>query len=109
MKEMCQSTSCEIASCRERHPNPCKYYRNYWRCKFSPCAFKHVNTVSTKETNELESEMKVISDKINALDEIIGEKNNQIENISSKILKLESKLAESEKRESTIEKMEEKI
>ena len=53
--------------------------------------------------------MKVISDKIVALDISIGEKNKQIEEMSKKILNLEKKLAESEEKETTMEKLEEKL
>ena len=105
--ETCQNESCDITSCRQRHPNPCKYHRNYRRCKFSPCAFKHENLASNNESSELE--IKGISEKIVALDSVISEKNKEIENMSSKIDGTEKKLFESEEKKSTLEKLEEKI
>ena len=78
MNEICQSRSCEITTCRQRHPYPCKYYTNFRRCKFSPCAFKHENGETVNNDPDIETEMKIISDKIVAIDEIISEKDSKL-------------------------------
>ena len=38
---MCTSDNCEVHKCSLRHPKSCRYYREYGRCKYNPCAFKH--------------------------------------------------------------------
>ena len=44
--KICENSSCEIFSCSERHPRECRYFREYNRCKFNPCKFKHVSHLS---------------------------------------------------------------
>ena len=46
---ICDNLRCEIVSCEKRHPKDCKYFREFGRCKFSPCSFKHVNVRAEQE------------------------------------------------------------
>ena len=39
---ICENNSCEISKCNSRHPKLCKYFIQYGRCKFNPCAFLHL-------------------------------------------------------------------
>ena len=94
VNDICQKSSCETFTCRQRHPNPCKFYINYKRCKFSPCAFKHEEVTIREDSKDLEEDIKVISDKMNDLETIINEKDSQIQEMSNKISCLENKLAE---------------
>ena len=106
---ICQERSCEITSCRQRHPKICKYFRNFGRCKFDPCAFKH--EVVTKENihEDVVKEIKVISEKIASLESEIINKNQQIEEMSNKINNLERKLDSQTNEKVLLEKLEEKL
>ena len=42
VNETCENTSCDISRCNQRHPRECRYYREFSRCKFDPCKFKHI-------------------------------------------------------------------
>ena len=38
-QEICEKESCDnILNCHKRHPAMCKYFTEYGRCKFYPCA-----------------------------------------------------------------------
>ena len=88
---------------RKHHENQICKNQNFRRCEFSPCSFKHENGVLLNDSPAVENEMKVIADKIVALDIFIGEKSRQIEEMSTKILNLENKLTESELKEITMQ------
>ena len=88
-KEICLEQSCEISQCNLRHPKVCKYYRNYGRCKFSPCAFKHEDRGHNSEI--VDNEIKTLHDKLLALEKAILCKNEEIEELSTKILSIENK------------------
>ena len=108
INEICEESSCEIFHCRQRHPKNCKFYRNYGRCKFSPCAFKHEVVTEKNDTVKLMKEMKVISDKLADLESAIIEKNQQIEEMSAKIQRLETLEIKTNEKE-IIRKLEEKL
>ena len=42
INEICENFLCDVVSCDKRHPRKCKYYMEYKRCKFNPCAYLHV-------------------------------------------------------------------
>ena len=101
---ICSSDTCNISECTRRHPKSCKYYRNYGRCKFSPCAFKHQNQIGINEGFE---DMK---GKIIFLENSVQEKNKQIEVLNSEILRLQTKVSEIEtKSEEKVESFEQKV
>ena len=52
VNDICENVSCELSLCIWRHPKTCKYYRELGRCKFDPCAFKHVGNNSLDKLNE---------------------------------------------------------
>ena len=56
VNEMCDGSSCEFLSCKFRHPKICYWYSEYGRCKFDPCAFKHVES----PTRQIESDMEIL-------------------------------------------------
>ena len=107
INEICKESSCEINSCRQRHPKTCKYFRDFGRCKFSPCAFKH--QVVTNAYDDILKEMKEINEKIVDLESDILDKNQQIEKMSCKIENLERKLTIQAKESEVLEKLEEKL
>ena len=72
----------------------CKYFENYRRCKFNPCAYRHEQE-SSKTYDEVEEEkLKEINDKISVIENKINKKNGQIEELISKISSLESEIYE---------------
>ena len=92
IKEICFEKSCEISQCNQRHPKVCRYYRNYGRCKFSPCAFKHEDHANYNET--VDKEIKTLHEKFLALEKAILGKNEEIEELTNKILSIEHTLFE---------------
>ena len=78
--------------CLKQHPIQCKYYTNYKRCKFDPCAFLHVEHKDTFEN--LEKENEAILPKINDIDLSI----KALEGIEFETEKFIEKLMEVEKK-----------
>ena len=70
---ICENVSCEISVCRSRHPKTCKWYREFGKCKFDPCAFKHVENNSveklTEENREILYKLSVVEKALKALQE----------------------------------------
>ena len=67
INEICDgSSSCEFLTCKFRHPKICNWYSEYGRCKFNPCAFKHVD--SPNVTEEIRKENTEIKAKLNEID-----------------------------------------
>ena len=101
INEICSSNTCNITECRKRHPKFCKYFRNYGRCKFNPCAFKHQILVGSN---------KGLEEKIIFLENAVHEKNKQIEDLNLEIARLETKVNDIEtKSEEKVETFEKKI
>ena len=74
VNEVCESSSCDIKSCLQRHPFECKYYNRFRRCKFDPCKFLHIEKMSDIES--LKSENKKILDKVDEINEIVNKKDD---------------------------------
>ena len=100
--ENCENINCSISECIKRHPKLCKYFENYGRCKFNPCAFKHEE--SSKTVNKMN-----INDQLSFLDNEIKKKNNEIEELSSKVSILENRLCEMNRKYSNVDEIQEKI
>ena len=66
INELCVDFSCDDSNCALRHPIPCKYFRKYKKCKFNPCAFKHVDDKSDIE--KLKNENQSLLGKIEKID-----------------------------------------
>ena len=106
INKICDESSCEIETCKQRHPKVCKYFRNYGRCKFSPCAFKH--EVPVNHNSKLEKDIEDLTAKIQALEKIIVIKEKQIDEITNNLLEMEKKLSETSI-ESDVETFDEKV
>ena len=66
-----------------RHPKACKFYQNFGRCKFSPCAYYHDNRLSLQgmkietldrkfeaqdvQINEFKKNLALLTDSLNSL------------------------------------------
>ena len=109
VKEICENYDCHAYSCRLRHPQTCRYWEKYKRCKFDPCAFAHKNHLSElleikKENSEIKEKLASIesalevsrnsekSDDIEKLEKKLGEVEHQIEKKNDQIKKLESEI-----------------
>ena len=102
ISEICSSNTCNLFECRKRHPKLCRYFKNYGRCKFSPCAFKHQSQVNDDGIEDIKEKMRFLQ---NAVDE----KNNQIEELSSEISRLKIKLSEIEDKNISVLEVSEKL
>ena len=123
VKEICENSSCEISMCMLRHPKMCKYYRNFGRCKFDPCAFKHIDNKNTIENLMKENEnilskidsidlalsalcekereiqinldkVEKFEEKVNSFEEVLESKENLIEELTKRVDAMETKLIE---------------
>ena len=105
--EICQNSSCEIKGCNLRHPRECRYYREYRRCKFDPCKFKHIANLSyeseidtlrrdhLKSVKRLEEIEKLLNEK-NDVETNIKIINDKLEGFEKQIQKMEQSIREKE-------------
>ena len=70
LKETCQNETCVKIFCNKRHPRECLFYKNYQRCKFSNCAYKHTKIYSQNDFQE-------IKERVQMLEEILEIRNNE--------------------------------
>ena len=53
--DICEDENCEAERCLQRHPRQCRFYREYYRCKFGDyCLFSHMRAPDKKD-DELET------------------------------------------------------
>ena len=93
VKEICENSSCKIMCCLKRHPKQCKFFTSYKRCKFDPCAFRHVEQTDSFEY--LKKENDVMLSKINDIDKSIKAleaKESETDNFIEKLIAIEKKL-----------------
>ena len=84
--EKCENVSCEITSCKLRHPRTCKFFREFKKCKFSEwCSFKHIKT----DQNIKQFNNKEIMEKIDDLAQTLKEKYDIINILVEKVRTLE--------------------
>ena len=90
VQELCGNPTCDIRTCKLRHPRICKYYRDYKRCKFSEyCAFKHIES-NTQNSESTEN----ILEKIDNLTRVIEEKDIMINKLLEKMKAIEERLGD---------------
>ena len=82
-----EDLSCEISKCMARHPKPCKLYSHYGKCKFDPCAFKHVENFTSIESMKKENE-KMLEEAIKGLDDKVVDYSG----LDEKLLAVEKRL-----------------
>ena len=74
INDSCENCSCDVSRCNLRHPKKCKFYTEYKRCKFNPCAYLHVESddVSNAEIlRKLEEMSKNASEKDDIIKELV--------------------------------------
>ena len=64
--EVCDKSVCDIKKCKLRHPKICQVFRDYKRCKFDPCAFKHLDNET--EIKQIKEENKELQEKLIAIE-----------------------------------------
>lgn len=105
---LCENQECDISTCLSRHPKACRYYRDFGRCKFNPCAFLHIETENTILEN-LKKESEAIKSKLDDVDkalEILNAKEVELTASIEKCHHNETKLVAMEEK---VEKLEAKI
>ena len=105
ISEICDKTSCDILTCVSRHPKICKFYREYGKCKFDPCAFLHIDQNDT--IDELKQKNEDILEQLKNLDDmikVIDEKLTANDSLHLKLQQLENKLERFQSMEQTIYK-----
>ena len=79
-KRICENEACNIPMCSLRHPRICRFFKEYKRCKFDPCAYKHED--SDIIIRHLKEENKAILVKLEKLSndiELLNEKERDSE------------------------------
>ena len=68
---ICVKQNCSVFDCENRHPVICKYFRNFRRCKFSNCSYKHLDN---NEFNATEEKLRVLEAKVMEIEKEVGNK-----------------------------------
>ena len=90
VKEKCQNSKCEVKNCNLRHPKVCRYFRDYYFCKFGEyCCLKHLqpehnDTIANlvKENENIKLKLEKVEEKLNLLDKEELETNVLIERLN---------------------------
>ena len=99
-KTICDKQTCDVFSCTFRHPVICKFYKEYKRCKFNPCSYKHEDDDSSLEIPRKESV---------SINEKLCKVIEDIENLTRKEKASEGNIEKLKMLESTVIKQSEKI
>ena len=84
--KICENESCKVFECKLRHPRKCRYFENYFYCKFGTfCKFSHGKINEGKSIKLLEKEIEGVKKDIQKKDKEIQEINDQIEHLEERI------------------------
>ena len=98
INDLCLIKNCNVGACENRHPKLCYYQKNYGRCKFTTfCKYSHEKEKHECENKEnsidfmqkLEEKDLHIANLENRLLLLENEQNEKIENLTTKIMRLE--------------------
>ena len=120
--ELCVDKKCDVFACERRHPNPCRYYRDFGRCRFTTnCAYYHDNSISenSEKIKDIENKLKEIDkkDKKNKPTVTLGENvekkleafekdfDKKIERLENQIKKFSNIIDEQNSKVSNLEKL----
>ena len=124
INEKCENISCERKECMLRHPKICKFVREYGFCKFGEwCKFTHIekenaidehtkeNEIILKKLADIDKNLKelqqhekeiiekrIFDEKINKLETIIAEKDEEIQKFVLRVKEMEVTIDTLEKR-----------
>ena len=86
--DICPTSMCNNMSCLLRHPNVCKFFTKFRRCKFGEsCAYLHGPDIETGNAriSELEQEIQIVKAKISEIETLLL----KLENIEDRIKSVE--------------------
>jgi hypothetical protein len=89
--KLCDNSSCDFSTCMFRHPKTCKWYHKYGRCKFDPCAFKHIEMHNLDDLYQENKDIKLKLSEIEKSLKILEEREIETENLM-KIKQIEEKV-----------------
>ena len=88
-KELCEKEQCDVKSCRQRHPQICKFFA-LGACKFlDTCKFDHSRI---EDNNECKLKLKKLEEKIDTLEKLSKNQEMVIEELKERIKKLDSEM-----------------
>ena len=90
---VCSKIQCDIDTCPHRHPQPCRYFINFGRCKFSPCSYSHGFswTQQKLKLDNLESAVTGQDGKIEEMLKMCANLNETVKQLQSKYLEIEER------------------
>ena len=87
---VCETESCDVRKCDFRHPKICRFFRDYGRCRFSPCSYQHDGLSSaTKCVKEMKDELEKKNEEINELKILLKANVKKLEELTEKMFNLE--------------------
>ena len=92
---VCENDACEIFKCSFRHPRPCRFYKEFGRCKFGEyCQFSHIKLVDQEENKiTLEKMMDKLNEMIDQkLTKVFNSLQDEISKFRNITLQLEKNL-----------------
>ena len=95
VEELFEIENCKSKACSKRHPKVCKFFTQYTSCRYNEkCGYSHTVTTEISElaallvkVDNLESNLKVMSDKVVALEEKIQNIDSESKSSTSKTFK----------------------
>ena len=91
---ICDIEECQVASCENRHPTECFWFKEYKWCKFKPCSYKHITAAQPNLDHVHEDRTFQIGldleNKLKERDNSIHELTNKINDLERKVVMLET-------------------
>ena len=93
IEELCDNSSCDIKNCNFRHPQVCKFYRDFGRCKYSDyCAYAHIDKEDITEiARSLRNEIDDLENKVIENEKVIVKYSEKIESLEIEIVEQQNK------------------
>ena len=80
---------------QKRHPKVCSFYRDFGRCKFNPCAYRHVNYLDNDRLQQLEKAIEERDIIINEMKTLITFNTEKINTLEHKMLEIKNSTVQS--------------
>ena len=91
---ICEIKDCEVASCENRHPTECFWYKEFKWCRFKPCSYRHTSVHQPEKEKEI---IQINSD----LEYKLKQRDNSIDELITKMTHLEIKIVSLETKQNT--------
>ena len=100
--KVCENKNCDVLKCSSRHPRKCRFFAEYFYCKFGVyCKFSHKRSDDGKAIELLENQIENFKKEIEIKDTEIQMVNKEIMNLERK---MDSKISISKQNYEAIEK-----